>query len=61
MPACKGCERQETKALSLSLSNISSSRFTDGRCAAGLIVEADQRDTHCWGGTGVLPGGALPL
>ncbi|XP_059383254.1 histone deacetylase 7-like [Carassius carassius] len=24
-------------------------RLADGSCAVGLIVESDQRDTHCWG------------
>lgn len=38
------------------LSNIStSSRSTDGSCAAALIVESDQRDTHHWGEAGMLP------
>ncbi|XP_016353006.1 histone deacetylase 7-like [Sinocyclocheilus anshuiensis] len=26
-------------------------RLADGSCALGLIVESDQRDTHCWGVT----------
>ncbi|XP_051517905.1 histone deacetylase 7-like isoform X1 [Myxocyprinus asiaticus] len=24
-------------------------RLADGSCAAGLIIESDQRDSHCWG------------
>ncbi|XP_067302938.1 histone deacetylase 7 isoform X2 [Pseudorasbora parva] len=40
------------------------SRLADGSCAAGLIVESDQRDTHYWGGAEeslLSPTGPAPM
>lgn len=36
------------------LRNISTSYPTDGSCAAGLILQSERRNSHCWGVAGMF-------